>query len=1153
MHFKIYHQRKICHSRNIFILLLFVLFANLDLDAQSCQLLQGQNGGVGLPVVSPITFERGNSNASKSHFAEGNSVPYRVEFTTLEANVQYKIRFGFEVKKNGKYAIDYITGFQNLKSTSLDVPEAVLPIKGTALENVAGINMHSFPIPSPSFSSVLSFNSIASASFMILKSLQGYNPENSLPVSGLSNSIRDKGSMAIWNGTIDHISYVGNVNTSLQTVTSFVEVTFTKANNSNAVVLAWGGHIASLQDWGQNNSASAIPGSPYHMFVDYVSRASDGNMICSGNMDCQLLADAVTPVPTCAIVGPGRICAESSLQNYTATLDAASNGQVNYQWILTNQNNSANAVISQGSVGVSTDSTITATVVPASSYFTEGGAFLLQLRVERDGIINYCYYNSADSPGVAIKVNDIVSSALASPASFSLNNRSTSELSVSVLVNGLSSENEFSYQWSLLNAGNYSGGSIANANTRTPTFSTTVADTFSFTVKLTQLSTPNCTDSALVSLVVTPLQQCPTVVTDSVCAGTIGNIYTALLPPESNNRYLWSVTNDAVVTSGNEGPSLVINAGSSSFTIQLEIDYANPDYENLICSYPVTVHPLPLISAGSYGPVCSNAMPISLDGVPSGGSWAGAGVSGNMFDPSAVQWGVHNLIYTYTDNKGCTNIDSTTIIVNAIPQIDAGSYGPYCVNNSPVSLQGNPIGGTWSGSGVSGSVFDPMEVGSGIHTLFYSFTSLEGCLSIDTIDILVHSLPVVEAGTLDPVCSDASNISLPGMPLGGIWSGNGVISALFSPINAGVGTHTLVYSYTDVNGCYNSDNLLVQVNSCTVINACTYTQGYYGSKNGKSCDEDSLYRNAVSLLKRLLSAGPILIGSGYRTITVLPTDSARVNAIMPGGGVPKSFSHVGNIFLTSSQMTLYKGAGGRLNNNLLSQTITLALNIRIKDDLAGLVLEKGFLHTQKVLTCNEGSGVVSCEQDDDAIKAWPMNSRVVNYLAENGGATVEKLLLLANAVLGRTKLPGQPGNNGTCVPSLGDITYQIDVINKAFDKCRLFIDYLPFPMLCERWSFCGQESISEKLKSNSTDWKVLTYPNPFKGVVNFSLESPGVSPVKIDLIDISGKKLGTFFEGTLQAGERKIIQVLPPKSISPIIYRVTTDSRMITGKLIPFQ
>ena len=66
--------------------------------------------------------------------------------------------------------------------------------------------------------------------------------------------------------------------------TRSIEINFTA--QSDTVVLAWGGHIASRQDWGFFNSAVSIPGSPYHMrLLDL-----DGK---GGNQDLQLAADAV--------------------------------------------------------------------------------------------------------------------------------------------------------------------------------------------------------------------------------------------------------------------------------------------------------------------------------------------------------------------------------------------------------------------------------------------------------------------------------------------------------------------------------------------------------------------------------------------------------------------------------------------------------------------------------------------------------------------------------------------------------------------------------------------------------------------------------------------------------------------------------------------
>jgi hypothetical protein len=66
---------------------------------------------------------------------------------------------------------------------------------------------------------------------------------------------------------------------------------------SNNIVIAWGGHIASAQDWGTGNSASAVSGSPYHMSLDAV----DGSV--TGSMDRSLKTDAISSVPLTP--GPG--------------------------------------------------------------------------------------------------------------------------------------------------------------------------------------------------------------------------------------------------------------------------------------------------------------------------------------------------------------------------------------------------------------------------------------------------------------------------------------------------------------------------------------------------------------------------------------------------------------------------------------------------------------------------------------------------------------------------------------------------------------------------------------------------------------------------------------------------------------------------------
>ncbi|MBK7031571.1 MAG: hypothetical protein IPH45_21305 [Bacteroidales bacterium] len=69
------------------------------------------------------------------------------------------------------------------------------------------------------------------------------------------------------------------------------------------------------------------------------------------------------------------------------------------------------------------------------------------------------------------------------------------------------------------------------------------------------------------------------------------------------------------------------------------------------------------------------------------------------------------------------NSAQAVVTVNTLPLVDAGTYGPVCIDAADVILAGTPLGGSWSGTGVSGTVetgfvFDP-SAGTQTLTLIY--------------------------------------------------------------------------------------------------------------------------------------------------------------------------------------------------------------------------------------------------------------------------------------------------------------------------------------------------------------------------------------------------------------------------------------------------
>jgi PKD repeat protein len=125
-------------------------------------------------------------------------------------------------------------------------------------------------------------------------------------------------------------------------------------------------------------------------------------------------------------------------------------------------------------------------------------------------------------------------------------------------------------------------------------------------------------------------------------------------------------------------------------------------------------------------------------GSPAGGSWSGPGVSANKFDPFSLS-GINTIFYNYTDTNGCVNTDSADMIILSPPLVNAGGDRSLCASQAPVTLHGVPAGGTWTGTGMSGTQFSPTVTGAGNFNVIYQVTDSSGCSNADTAMMNVSS------------------------------------------------------------------------------------------------------------------------------------------------------------------------------------------------------------------------------------------------------------------------------------------------------------------------------------------------------------------------------------------------------------------------------
>ena len=218
---------------------------------------------------------------------------------------------------------------------------------------------------------------------------------------------------------------------------------------------------------------------------------------------------------------------------------------------------------------------------------------------------------------------------------------------------------------------------------------------------------------------------------------------------------------------------------------------------------------------------CINAPAATLTGTPAGGIFSGPGISGNTFSPAlAGVGGPHTITYTYSDGVACTSVVTKEVTVNPLPVVSfTGLMQSCCVDAAPATLAGTPAGGTFSGPGISGNVFNPATAGAGTHTITYTYTDGNGCTNSSSQSVVVHPLPVLTVAPIaNSYCIDAAPVILSGTPSGGIWSGPGVSGNQFIAGQAGTGIKTLTFSYTDGNGCFNSTTLTTTVHDLPVVN-----------------------------------------------------------------------------------------------------------------------------------------------------------------------------------------------------------------------------------------------------------------------------------------------------------------------------------------------
>lgn len=131
--------------------------------------------------------------------------------------------------------------------------------------------------------------------------------------------------------------------------------------------------------------------------------------------------------------------------------------------------------------------------------------------------------------------------------------------------------------------------------------------------------------------------------------------------------------------------------------------------------------------------------------VPSTYTWKIDGVTqSTTTNAISITWNTPGTFIVTVQERnaaGCEgDIRSGTVTVNPLPVVNAGSYPVVCGPVGLVTLSGSPAGGNFSGTGVTGNIFNPAIAGVGIHTITYVYTNATGCSNSASTTIRVEPL-----------------------------------------------------------------------------------------------------------------------------------------------------------------------------------------------------------------------------------------------------------------------------------------------------------------------------------------------------------------------------------------------------------------------------
>ncbi len=228
-----------------------------------------------------------------------------------------------------------------------------------------------------------------------------------------------------------------------------------------------------------------------------------------------------------------------------------------------------------------------------------------------------------------------------------------------------------------------------------------------------------------------------------------------------------------------------------------------------VSTVTLNVNPAPQINAGNDVSLCAGDN-FQFNATSNGSfNWMGGFTNNQIIQPSV---GINEYIAISSSLQGCTKSDTINVIVNALPNVNAGNDTSFCIGNSTLLNAAGAVSYIWSNGLTNGNTVSPVVTTSYLVT----GTDVNGCVNSDQLTLTINPLPIVNAGIDQTVC-EGDQVTLNASGANSYTWNNG--SPNGSTIISSPGTSIYTVVGTSSFGCENSDQIQVIVNSLPIIEA----------------------------------------------------------------------------------------------------------------------------------------------------------------------------------------------------------------------------------------------------------------------------------------------------------------------------------------------